>query len=396
MLPLLLLFSLMVHLAGAASTECPATDPACSNYRSVWNIISTCAFTLIICIWNATYPNITLGERWYKVVFYRAALALLALVTPEVTIVRAYSEWRYAGQIRGDFSSQQWTRAHGFFALMQGFNLQDGTRRQLLKTRDDLICLREGKIINPKITKEEIHGRSKSDGLRNTLLALQLSWFILQVITRATNHLAITLVELDTLALAVLSLPLFFFWWSKPMEVECRHVFYSSTSSSAGDGDGQTTSSELDAAFSVSRSKDEWLRELTIGGAYSNDIGENILVLSLGWLVFGGLHLIAWDFQFPSQAEKIAWRVASLALIAAPGLFFLDYYGVRWYYMIVGSTNSTNVTSTGGSTGSTVTSAGGTVGFTGSSAVTNPFILLEASTGIGDPTSSYDQPTSLG
>ncbi|KAF8845575.1 hypothetical protein BDN67DRAFT_961154 [Paxillus ammoniavirescens] len=32
-------------------------------------------------------------------------------------------------------------------------------------------------------------------------------------------------------------------------------------------------------------------------------------------MIFGALHLVAWDFQFPSRAEKITWRVASLMLV---------------------------------------------------------------------------------
>jgi hypothetical protein len=45
--------------------------------------------------------------------------------------------------------------------------------------------------------------------------------------------------------------------------------------------------------------------------------------LSISWMVFGALHLVAWDFQFPSRAEKIIWRVASLTLVI--GGFFSGY-----------------------------------------------------------------------
>ena len=40
------------------------------------------------------------------------------------------------------------------------------------------------------------------------------------------------------------------------------------------------------------------------------------------WVLLGGLHLIAWSFHFPTKAEKIAWRVASLVLVAGPLVFF--------------------------------------------------------------------------
>ncbi|KAF8836772.1 hypothetical protein BDN67DRAFT_1014387 [Paxillus ammoniavirescens] len=323
MLPLLLIFSLLVQLAEAATSESSAPDPTSSSYRSVWSILGTCALTLIICIWNVAYPNIMHEKKQYKVMLYRVALALSALVTPELTSVRAYSEWRNAGKITQDFGDKQWTRTHGFFALMGGFILQDGPQQELLNTREGLACLADDNIVNPKITKEQIGDRSKSNALGNAILVLQLSWFILQVIARAVNHVAITLVEIDTLALAALSLPLFFFWWSKPMAAAYPHIFYKKISSSV-DGEKQNSSFEPDQAFSVSRSKTDWFSEIVIGGG---DDDENVVFVGLiVWMVFGALHLIAWDFQFPTQTEKTIWRAASLTLIGAPCIFFLAFF----------------------------------------------------------------------
>ncbi|KIJ14627.1 hypothetical protein PAXINDRAFT_115673 [Paxillus involutus ATCC 200175] len=222
-----------------------------------------------------------------------------------------------------------WTRTHGFFALMGGFVLQDGVEQTALGHRyysPDLQLLKTKEIMNPRISEKQISGRSKSDGLGNALLVLQLSWFILQVVARAANKLAITLLEIDTLALATLSLPLFFFWWSKPMAPECHHIFYTSTVSQRAPERNQrvrsvtisSTKNSHDDDFPITRSG-SWLAE--IFGKVLDD--ESIRVLLIVWVVFGGLHLLAWDFQFPSQAEKIIWRVASFALIATPCCFFL-------------------------------------------------------------------------
>ncbi|KIJ06990.1 hypothetical protein PAXINDRAFT_121317, partial [Paxillus involutus ATCC 200175] len=321
MLPLLLVFPLLVQLAGAAPTDAasgspaPTPNPTSSNYRSVWSILGTCALTLIICVWKTSFPNITHEEKQSKVVLYRVALGLVALVTPEITTARAYSEWRRAGEIEEDFRDRGWTRTHGFFALMGGFLLQDGTRRNLLKYKFNLAHLWDGTVVNPNITKEEIRDRSKSDGIGNALFVLQLSWFILQIIARATSDLAITLVEIDTLTLAVLSLPLFFFWWSKPMAVERPHIFYKKTFSSG--------STSQDHAFSVNRDLSEWIEEMGPGSPDIKGEQSSIALLLIVWIIFGGLHLIAWDFQFPSQVEKIMWRAASLTLIGAPCIYLL-------------------------------------------------------------------------
>ncbi|KAF8838394.1 hypothetical protein BDN67DRAFT_907415 [Paxillus ammoniavirescens] len=228
MIPLLLVSSLLVQLATAAPTnttsEVPYSD-ATSNYRSVWSILGTCAVTLFICIWNAIHPNIIAqGKCPCASALYQGALMLMTLFVPEFTVARACTEWVYARRIERDFHEYRWTPTHGFFSLMGGFVLDDGTKRTTLRPCNHLEHLRDGKLVNQDITAEEIDDKSKSDGLAKVILGLQLSWFVLQVIVRGTNHLAITLVEIDTLAMTAVTFPLFFFWWNKPMAPKRPHT----------------------------------------------------------------------------------------------------------------------------------------------------------------------------
>lgn len=39
------------------------------------------------------------------------------------------------------------------------------------------------------------------------------------------------------------------------------------------------------------------------------------------WTILGALHLIAWNFNFPTETEKILWRVASIVLTVTPFVF---------------------------------------------------------------------------
>ncbi|KIJ10404.1 hypothetical protein PAXINDRAFT_86139, partial [Paxillus involutus ATCC 200175] len=283
------------------------------------SILATCALTMLVCVWNATYPNIMPAKRWYTVALYRGVLGIMALLAPELTTVRAFlhpDEMRNA-------SDEQWTRTHGFFALMGGFVIQDGPQQKTLRPCNDLQYLRDEIVVNPEIMKEEMSNKSKCDGLGNALLVVQLLWFILQVVARASNHLAITLLEINTLALAALSPPLFFFWWSKPMAAACPHIFYLKDVP-------ETSSTEIlphhqENAITVSPKRGWW--DETIGGALDDDVDKDGLysfgAFFIVWVIFGGLHLIAWNFQFPTQAERIIWRVASLTLVTAPCIVFL-------------------------------------------------------------------------
>ncbi|KAF8845576.1 hypothetical protein BDN67DRAFT_891924 [Paxillus ammoniavirescens] len=221
MLPLLLVFSHLSQLVAAASTNTTSDPSTCDstscNYRSVWSILGSCALVFIIATWNTIHPPVALHQHKFIAALLHVGFVSLALLFPELLIMRACVEWKYAGMIKEDFQDHQWTRTHGFFALMGGFVLQDGTERTVLRTRDDLRRLRHERIMNLTITKGEIDDKSKADGLAKTLLILQLSWFVIQVSARHANHLAITLLEIDTLAMAALSFPVLFFWWNKPM-----------------------------------------------------------------------------------------------------------------------------------------------------------------------------------
>lgn len=43
-------------------------------------------------------------------------------------------------------------------------------------------------------------------------------------------------------------------------------------------------------------------------------------IMAASALVFGGLHCLAWTFEFPTQAELVLWRVASVVSTILPGV----------------------------------------------------------------------------
>src|SRR6266545_6039983 len=72
----------------------------------------------------------------------------------------------------------------------------------------------------PKITEADISDKSKGDFLSKLIAILQTTWFILQCIARGQQKLAITELELVTLALASLNAVTYAFWWHKPLGVQ--------------------------------------------------------------------------------------------------------------------------------------------------------------------------------
>jgi len=70
------------------------------------------------------------------------------------------------------------------------------------------------------ITEQEIEDKSKSDSLSKFIAIIQTSKFIIQCIVRWRQKLALTELELITLALASLNAITYTFWWAKPYDVK--------------------------------------------------------------------------------------------------------------------------------------------------------------------------------
>lgn len=70
------------------------------------------------------------------------------------------------------------------------------------------------------VVREEIRDKSKGDLLSKVIAILQMTWFIVQCAARPSQGLAVTELELATLALASLNVVTYFLWWDKPLDVK--------------------------------------------------------------------------------------------------------------------------------------------------------------------------------
>jgi len=71
----------------------------------------------------------------------------------------------------------------------------------------------------PTITAAEIQDKARGDFLSKAIVILQSIWFIVQCVARGKQGLALTELELVTLALASLNGVMYYFWWDKPLGV---------------------------------------------------------------------------------------------------------------------------------------------------------------------------------
>ncbi|KAG2357363.1 hypothetical protein BDR07DRAFT_1530285, partial [Suillus spraguei] len=151
---------------------------------------------------------------------------MIALIAPELMITWATAQFLSARNTAKDFNKTfGWTIAHGFFAWMGGFMLYVNDKPRATLAPDELKrFVDEGSVQMPVIMEADIEDRSKGDALSKGIAILQLAWFVLQLVARYAQNLPMTLLELDTLAVAALTSIAYGFWWKKPKDVGRPHA----------------------------------------------------------------------------------------------------------------------------------------------------------------------------
>ena len=249
----------------------------------------------------------------------------------------------------------------------------DGRRLLSLENIEELV--RNEEIVYPIATREEIEDKSKGDTVTKALVVVQTTWFLLQCVTRGSQHLALTELELATAAFAVLNIIIYALWWDKPLDVQCHIVVRRrSTQEQNSWSAGRQAAEEREVAprqqwdcwaRSLEWLRDAWdgLRRVLHGRAWKDvwdglksvtrpffemiggdDDEETFFVvgrrgrwdissvsgMTIVTMVFGGIHCVAWSFHFPSQTEQLLWRISSTAITGIPlaligiGLIQLD------------------------------------------------------------------------
>ncbi len=207
------------------------------------------------------------------------------------------------------------------------------------------------------ISPETIEDKSKGDALSKSISILQLSWFIVQCIARALQHLPITLLEMTALAFAGLSIIMYSLWWYKPLNVKYQIYLDGSDCRPWSE-----TNDPKEPASPVSRSWSEWadrggrwffdwIMHTTVGipanefyvdiqsaaprfysGTNEEVLHRYLTMVCVGSL-FGAFHCAAWSFYFPSHTEMVLWRFSLTAVLI--GLFIGGHKGLIDQIMVL-------------------------------------------------------------
>lgn len=272
-----------------------------------------------------------------------------AVVGPELVLAVAIGQYASARRSVQRFrklgiEAETWTLRHGFFADMGGMLLRPKGSTPFLVNSRLLAYLVERKYTEcPKITADEIWDRSKTDTLARLLTLAQASWMIIQLLGRAVLRLPTTTLELSAGAIVFCTFGTFLCWMHKPSDVQTGIELTTDVSTAemllqAGDiaavpyrhipldfvaKQPPTCGFDVMAFFGLRLDgRERPLRR------FPNDRFPDIgttekFILFCTTSGFASLHLIGWCFTFPSNVERILWRVSSSLVASATVLFWI-------------------------------------------------------------------------
>ncbi|KAH6633863.1 hypothetical protein B0J18DRAFT_854 [Chaetomium sp. MPI-SDFR-AT-0129] len=224
----------------------------------------------------------------------------------------------------------------------------------------------------PDIMAADIDDKNKGDSVAKILALSQVVWLVVQLIARAKvsadaaanppdssdprpHDRAVSPLEITALAYAVCSFFTYLLLWGRPQDVRRPTVFHAVRS---------PTYEEFEALLRVAPrihgmiNEEHQFRSYALptstvssyegqrgrpGGKTATWWSDGDLVmpgLMGGLTVFGGLHLIAWEFAFQGEKTQTLWRVLSLVITAFPPVVLVAYKSLNWLTFKLESTKS--------------------------------------------------------
>lgn len=192
-----------------------------------------------------------------------------------------------------------------------------------------LIAAVEGGIVKlPNITKKEIDDRSKSDALVKILAILQVLWLVIQLAARKYYGLVSTPFEVGTVALSASAVILYIIEWHKPKDVHAP-IYIRAEKLDDSERFEDTFYNVFETApypvvpFSIIPTRVYHVPNCVFhwtpkGHDHFKVWVRGGFITGVTILSFGGIHLFAWNFQFPTGVEQMLWRICAIGAILLP------------------------------------------------------------------------------
>ncbi|KAI5815163.1 hypothetical protein BZA77DRAFT_316590 [Pyronema omphalodes] len=314
------------------------TEP---NFRGTLSLLNSSIFTLGLCVYKALHMNIPPANEG-RLEFYgrKTKWVLCALLAPEAVLYAAWIQWFNARWLWRKFSSDSGdagdaggarssgekeyvTLGQGFYVAMGGVvmdiplissEIADGieegvghVKRITLGTEEvDTLLLNGYRGFIP--SDDEIRDKSKADILAKGLILFQVLWMVVQATARKLGGYPLTILEVHTLIHVACAFLLYLLWFQKPLDVSAPTII-----------SGAEAKTIHNFLYGVSGSFRHTLELRTYIRNVDEVHGFGFLRETLGFMtvcgLYGGLHMTTWNYHFPSEMEKMVWRIACVLMV---------------------------------------------------------------------------------
>ncbi|KAK4454848.1 hypothetical protein QBC34DRAFT_103179 [Podospora aff. communis PSN243] len=213
---------------------------------------------------------------------------------------------------------------YGFFLVMGGIEIihgPSGDIRTLSVAGIKHLAVHNAGAL--KVSRSSIDDRSKADLLQKGLVLLQVTWMVLQCIARKASGLPITLLELHTMVHVVCAFAMYAFWLKKPLDVKSTEILDISRFGDVALDDIHFRQ----RGANIPGVKTSWILagdlEKIIDAFADDEARDRNRVPTLLYsalllpLIYGCVHLSAWNFEFPTPVEGLLWKISGIFIAAS-------------------------------------------------------------------------------
>ncbi|KAI0198855.1 hypothetical protein F4808DRAFT_472512 [Astrocystis sublimbata] len=304
--------------------------------RGTLTLVYSCLITIFACTWTVLHLNVPgLKDGPWEIAIRKAKWMAITILFPEFIFSKAICDLRLAlydlrefdKQARGNYH-QNWTITHAHLANMGGVVYQ--ARYEWYQPLTGVMLgsrytWDEHPLLGFILDKKDIEDKRKADLLLRSLTVLQASWVIVTAIARSASGLPVSQLEIATSAFSLFAAATYTACWWKPKDVSKPIRIHQ-----VGFGRQEARTSNITQRLglrltNLSEAKSVLLDLNNCQIPIPNDTvwmeGKTPFIYTLmacSSFIFGGIHLIAWNFEFPSYPELILWRVSSLISSVLP------------------------------------------------------------------------------
>ncbi|OCL08119.1 hypothetical protein AOQ84DRAFT_407568 [Glonium stellatum] len=342
-----------------------------ADIRATFDILWSCLFTLLICTWTVQHLNIpdqsiiedeappkwslsqkfhALAQKKWSHFFPKLKWMLLTLLLPEFLLGKAFQDRVLAGrswremQPLAKADKVEWTLTHSFYANMGGFVLK--AKKRHIKSGSEDVSFQKAYIFLdserlylarsggesdlhkpilehlPSITQDEIDDKSKGDFFVKATALIQVLWLLIQVVIRAARGLVVSQLEIVVLAYSVCTIITYVLCWSKPQGTQIPTAIKLPKPVNVDLLELVSTVSRIDCLHSLPNDgRYDKASSLFLPKEALQTLLDDGFVI--GAVVFGAVHCSAWNFHFPTSAEKLLWRIASTLSTGVVPLYYV-------------------------------------------------------------------------